>query len=311
MPVADLRRLDLNLLVVFQHLLELRSLSAVARRLDLTQPAVSNALRRLRDTLGDDLFVRTGQGMLPTPFAERLAGPVGEALGLLTRMLEADEVFDPSASTRRFRIAMSDVGEIHFMPRLMEICAQRAPGVRIDSVRSGGPELQRELEAGRIDLAVGAFDDLGGDVVQRMLFRQGYVTLFRQGHPQAHEGMGLKAFRAQKHLAVSRAAPYGQVNQALEAAGIALQSHFSVPHFSAVPYIVSTTDLLATVPAKLAASAAPRFGLGMLAPPLRVPPLQTNLYWQRRFQRDGGSQWLRGLIVDLYAESSGGGAKLR
>ncbi|SAI27240.1 LysR family transcriptional regulator [Bordetella ansorpii] len=305
MPVADPRRLDLNLLVVFQHLLELRNLSAVARRLDLTQPAVSNALRRLRESLGDDLFVRTGQGMLPTPFAERLAGPVGEALGLLTRMLDADEVFDPISSTRRFRIAMSDVGEIHFMPRLMETCAQRAPGVRIDSVRASGAELQRELELGHIDLAVGAFDDLGGDVVQRMLFRQGYMTLFRDGHPQAHEGMSLKAFRAQNHLAVSRAAPYGQVNQALEAAGISLQAHFSVPHFSAVPYILSATDLLATVPAKLAASAAPRFGLRMLAPPLRVPPLQTNLYWQRRFQRDGGSLWLRGLIVDLFAEPAG------
>jgi len=303
--VADLRKLDLNLLVVFQHLLELRSISAAARRLDLTQPAVSNALRRLRTAFGDDLFVRTGQGMLPTPLAERMAGPVGEALALLSRTLDADEAFDPAVSTRRFRIAMSDVGEIHFMPRLMEACAQRAPGVRVDSVRLTGADLQREMEAGRVDLAVGAFEDLGADTMQRMLFRQGYVTLFRQGHPHAHEGMGLKAFRAQRHLAVSRAAPYGQVNQALEAAGILLQAHFSVPHFAAVPYIVSTTDLLATVPAKLAASAAPHFGLRTLTPPLRVPPLQTNLYWQRRFQRDGGNQWLRGLLAQLFAEPAG------
>jgi len=301
--MADLRHLDLNLLVVFQHLLELRNISAVARRLDLSQPAVSNALRRLRDTFGDDLFVRTGQGMLPTPQAERLAGPIAEALGLLDRLLDADEGFEPETSTRHFRIAMTDVGEIHFMPRLMEICAQRAPGARIDSVRVAGPDLQRDMEAGRVDLAVGAFHELGGDIMHRMLFRQGYVTLFRKGHPQAHEGMGIKAFRAQQHLVVSHAAPYGQVNQALEAAGIALHEHHSVPHFTAVPYVVSTTNLLATVPAKLADSAAPRFGLQMMVPPVKVPPLQTNLYWQRRFQRDGGNMWLRGLLLELFAQS--------
>ncbi|WP_459615703.1 LysR family transcriptional regulator [Bordetella sp. 2513F-2] len=300
--MLDPRSLDLNLLVVFQHLLELRNISAVARRLDLSQPAVSNALRRLRDTFGDDLFVRTGQGMLPTPLAERIAGPVGEALSLLSGLAEAGAGFDPATSRRRFRIAMTDVGEIHFMPTLMDICAQRAPAVRIDSVRLAGPELQRGLESGAVDAAVGAFDDLGGEIVQRMLFRQGYMTLFRHGHPQAHAGMGLRAFRAQRHLVVSRAAPYGQVNRALEDAGIALHEHFSVPHFSAVPYILSTTDLLATVPAKLAASAAPRFGLQMLQPPVRVPALQTNLYWHRRFQRDAGNAWLRELLAERFAE---------
>lgn len=300
--MAELRDLDLNLLVVFQYLLEERNLSAVARRLDLSQPAVSNALRRLRQALGDDLFVRTSHGMQPTPQAERLGGPVGEALALLSHTLDASQDFRPHASDRRFRIAMSDVGEIHFMPRLMEQCALQAPAVRIDSVRLQGADLQREMDAGRVDLAVGAFEELGSGIMQRMLFRQGYATLFRGSHPTAHEGMTLKAFRAERHLAVSRAAPYGQVNQSLEKAGVALASHFSVPHFAAVPYIVSTTDLLATVPRKLAVSAAPHFQLGMLTPPLRVPALQTNLYWHRRFHRDSGSQWLRTLIVRTFAD---------
>ena len=302
-PVTDLRTLDLNLLVILQHLLQERSISAVARRLDLSQPAVSNALRRLRTAFGDELFVRTGQGMQPTPRAERMAGPVSEALDLLAHMVEeSDEAFDPAHSTRRFRIAMTDVGEIHFMPSLMEACARVAPEVRIDSLRLQGADLQRELDAGRVDLAVGAFEELAGGVVQRMLFRQGYATLFRAGHPSARAGMSLKAFRAERHLVVSRAAPYGQVNQSLERAGVRLEAHFSVPHFAAVPYIVSTTDLLATVPQKLAASAAPHFGLHVLTPPIRVPALQTNLYWHRRFQRDGGNQWLRGLIIETFAD---------
>src|SRR5690606_31410446 len=127
--MAELRNIDLNLLVVFQHLLEERNISAVARRLDVSQPAVSNALRRLRTVLGDELFVRTGQGMQPTPQAERLGGPLGEALALLSHTLDATHDFHPADSQRRFRIAMSDVGEIYFMPRLMEYCAQHAPGV--------------------------------------------------------------------------------------------------------------------------------------------------------------------------------------
>ncbi len=309
--MLDLRQLDLNLLVVFQHLLAQRNISAVARQLDLSQPAVSNALRRLRTAFGDDLFVRCGQGMLPTPMAERMAGPVTEALGLLSNLADADEGFDPAASQRRFRIALSDVGEIHFMPTLMEICAQRAPGVRIDAQRVAGPDLQRALESGGTDLAIGAFEGLGGEIVQRMLFRQGYVTLFRAGHPQASEKMTPRAFRAQRHLIVSHAAPFGQVNQALQDAGVALADHFSVPHFSAVPYIVSTTDLLATVPEKLAASAAPHFGLRTLAPPLRVPPLQTNLYWHRRFQRDAGSLWLRELLVQGFGYPASASARAR
>lgn len=302
--MAELRNIDLNLLVVFQHLLEDRNISAVARRLHLSQPAVSNALRRLRTVLGDELFVRTAHGMQPTPHAERLGGPVGEALALLSHTLDATHDFQAVDSDRRFRIAMSDVGEIHFMPRLIEQCSRYAPSVRIDSLRLSGADLRREMDAGRVDLAIGAFDALGSGFMQRMLFRQGYATLFRRGHPTAHEGMSVKAFRAQRHLVVSHAAPYGQVNQSLEKAGVTLDAHFSVPHFSAVPYIVGTTDLLATVPKKLADTVAAHFQLGVLVPPLRVPALQTNLYWHRRFHRDSGNLWLRAMMVDTFADAA-------
>jgi DNA-binding transcriptional LysR family regulator len=301
--MPDLLTLDLNLLVVFQFLMEDRNLSAVARRMGISQPAASNALRRLRAAFNDELFVRTPQGMLPTPYAQHLAGSVAEALSMLAHALDTPPGFEPAASTRRFRVAMTDAGEIHFMPGLMERCARDAPGVRVESVRLQGAELQHALDAGQVDMALGAFQGLGGGLLQRMLFRQGYATLFRRDHPTAHEGMGLKAFRAERHLMVTHAAPYGQVNQALEKAGVTLAAHFSVPHFAAVPYIVSATDLLATVPRKLADSAAPRFGLRMMTPPLRVPALQSNLYWHRRFHRDGGNQWLRALIADCFGHA--------
>ena len=136
--------------------------------------------------------------------------------------------------------------------------------------------------------------------MQRMLFRQGYATLFRQAHPTAHAGMGLKAFRAERHLIVSRAAPYGQVNQSMERAG------WTWPSISACRIFGGAVHRQHDEPAghrarKLAASAAPPFGLRFLTPPLKVPALQTNMYWQRRYDRDGGNLWLRGLIVDAFA----------
>jgi len=298
--MTDLRSVDLNLLVVFQQIMASRNLSETARQLDMSQPAVSHALRRLRERMNDELFVRTAQGMQPTPLAERLDAPVAEALSALHHVFAAQDDFDPATSARRFRLAMTDVGEIYFMPVLIEHCARHAPGVRLDTVRVAGADLAREMAAGRIDAAVGAFDRVGAGTFQRMLFRQGYATLFRRGHPTAHAEMGLKAFRAERHLIVSRAAPYGQVNQALARAGVGLEDYYSVPHFSAVPYILSVTDLLATVPEKLAASAAPRFDLLQLTPPVRVPQLQTNLYWPRRVQREPANQWLRDMVMDAF-----------
>ncbi len=299
--MIDLRGLDLNLLVILQGLLEERSISAVARRLDLSQPAVSNALRRLRTALDDELFVRSANTMQPTPLAERLAEPVGEALSLLSHMLDFREVFAPGEGTRRFRVAMSDVGEIHFMPGLLAQCAIQAPGVRIDTVRLAGTELRRDMEAGRVDLAIGAFaEDLGTGFFQRRLFDQGYLTLHRPGLPGVGPGMGRPAFVAQRHLLVSRAQPYGQINASLERAGVVLADHFSVPHFGAVPYILASNDVLATVPEKLAQSVAARFDLATLRPPVRVPRLPTHLFWPRRLHRDAANQWLRGLLVEQF-----------
>lgn len=124
----DLRDLDLNLLLVFNELAAKRRVNAVAHALGITQPAVSNALRRLRRRLGDELFLRTPQGMAPTPFAERLVGPVADALRTLQGALDQRTAFDPATSTRTFVLAMTDIGEIYFLPPLMERLARVAPG---------------------------------------------------------------------------------------------------------------------------------------------------------------------------------------
>jgi DNA-binding transcriptional LysR family regulator len=247
--------------------------------------------------------VRTTEGMQPTPYAERMSEQVAAALAQLEQALQPEQSFDPATSRRRFTIAMTDVGEMYFMPRLIEACARVAPQVDIASRRAGLVDLRTEMEAGRIDLAIGAFDDAPAVLYQRRLFRQAYVNLFRRGHPLAGETLTTKRLAAARHLVVtSMESPYDTINAALAQAGVDLTASFSVPHFAAVPYIVSTTDLVATVPQKLAERAAGPFQLEAVKSPLKLPALQTNMFWHRRYNQDEGNRWLRALVAEHFAE---------
>ncbi|WP_413675308.1 LysR family transcriptional regulator [Massilia cellulosiltytica] len=295
--------IDLNLLSVFQEVYRERQISAAARRLGLTQSAVSNALARLRRTFGDELFVRTAYGMQPTPLAQQMAEPIGAAMAQVALALSQRSRFDPATSARRFTLAMTDVGEVYFMPVLIERCRTVAPNVEIASLRANGLTLKDDMETGRVDLAIGAFEDVSEALYHRALFRQPFVSMFRKDHPLAKGKVDLERFVAAPHLIVDAAqSPYDRINGLLEKAGVTAGARFRVPHFTAVPYIVSTSELVVTVPQKLAESAAGPFGLKWIEPPLALPALQTNVFWHRRFNHDPGIQWLRGLIADVFAE---------
>lgn len=301
--MIEAKDVDLNLLVVFHEVFQDRQISSAARRLNLSQPAVSNALARLRRTFGDELFVRTAQGMQPTPLAQQLAEPVAAALSHVAKALNRQESFSATASRRHFTLAMTDVGEVYFMPALIDTLNRLAPGIRISTVRASAIDLKTEMESGRVDLAIGAFGNVSGALYQRRLFRQNYVSMFRHGHPIGKTQTTLKDFLAARHLVVlSQESPYDRINQNLEKAGIQASASFCVPHFTAVPYIVSVTDLIVTVPQKLAERAATPFNLIYIRPPLRLPSLQTNMFWHRRFSQDEGNLWLRNFISTHFSE---------
>ncbi|OYO29012.1 LysR family transcriptional regulator [Janthinobacterium sp. PC23-8] len=301
--MIDIRNIDLNLLVVFHEVYRERQISMAARRLHLSQSAVSNALGRLRRTFNDELFVRTAQGMQPTPYALLLAEPVAGALATLAEAFKPPQAFDAASSARHFRLAMSDVGEVYFMPVLVELLRQQAPQVQLSTVRAGAIDIKTEMEAGRVDLAIGAFDDVSGALYQRRLFEQAYVTMFRKGHALGNGQPTLTRFLACEHLLVASSdSPYDKVNALLEKAGVRAAASCQVPHFTAVPYIVGGTDLVVTVPEKLAQRAAAPFNLEYLRPPLALPTLQTNIFWHRRYTQDAGNQWLRTLLAETFAE---------
>ena len=298
----DLRDIDLNLLVVFNQLLVERRVSKVAEKLGLSQPAVSNALARLRKLLGDELFLRTPRGMEPTPFAGELAEPVAYALGMIHGALNQRSSFDAATSRRSFTIGMTDIGEIYFLPSLMVELARVAPGVSVSTVRNTAVNLKDEMEAGHVDLALGLLPQLKGGFFQRRLFRQRYVCMFRKGHRLDKRKISLAEFSAADHVVVvSAGTGHGKVDELLERNGVQRRVRLTVPHFVAVGHILRATDMVATVPEAFAQQVATAFELVSVPHPAGLPDIAINMFWHAKFHKDPANQWLRGLIFEMHS----------
>ena len=301
----ELTDIDLNQLVLFQQLMVERRVSKVAENLGLTQPAVSNTLARLRRQFGDDLFVRTPKGMVPTPLAEQMAGPIGEALALLHNGLNPPSRFDPASVQRSITIGMTDIGEIVFLPALLAHLRQVAPGLALTTVRTTASTLREDMEAGLVDLAIGPLPQLKGGFFQRRLFRQRYVCLFRQGHPLDRGQMSLADFQAAEHLViVSAGTGHGKVDDLIRRAGIERRMRLTVPHFVSVGHILQRSDMVATVTERLAERLAGPFGLQFLPHPIDLPDVAINLFWHAKVHRSPAHQWLRGLVFDLFGDDT-------
>jgi DNA-binding transcriptional LysR family regulator len=305
MSAMDLQAFDLNLLRVLRQLLRQRSVSAAAASLGLTQPALSNALRRLRGQLDDPLFVRTPAGMEPTPYALSISAPLEEALSLVGQALSRPRGFDAVTSARQMALAMTDIGEIVFLPRLLQTLRERAPGLTLATRRPSAGRLREDMESGRVDLAVGHLLDAGFH--QRGLFTQRHVCLLRRGHPldprSTRRSLTRAEFMAADHVAVESAGTgNAQIETLLERAGVKRRVRLTVPHFVAVGHIVSASDLVATVTEKFAERCAAPFGLRALPHPIKLPEIAIQLRWHERAHRDPAQRWLRALMIELFAD---------
>ncbi|TMH66655.1 MAG: LysR family transcriptional regulator [Betaproteobacteria bacterium] len=276
----NVRDVDLNLLRVFDAVLRERGVTPAAAGLGLTQPAVSNALSRLRGVFGDPLFVRTPSGMDATPFARELAEPVRQALALLESALAHGPGFDPPSATRAFRFYMSDLGQIEFLPPLLERVQKQAPGVRLEAVALEVEDIASALAAGALDLAVGFLPGLGPPVGRRALFRDPYLCLMRADHP-------VRSLTKKKFL---------EASHALVTYRIALR----VPHFTVVPMVLERTDLILTLPARVARVFERRGKLKSLPPPVPIPQAEVAVHWHERFEADPGNRWLREQVIELF-----------
>jgi DNA-binding transcriptional LysR family regulator len=299
---VELEEVDLNLLIVFRQLLIEKRVSKVAENLGLTQPAISNALARLRKLLGDELFTRTPQGMEPTPYAEQLAESVTYALGMIHSALNQKSGFDPATARRAFTVGMTDIGEIWFLPRLVDALVRAAPNVSISTVRNTSINLKDEMEAAKVDMALGLLPQLKAGFFQRRILQTRYVCLMRKGHPLDKRRITLQEFSATEHVSVvAQGTGHGQVDEVMQRSGIQRRVRLTVPHFTAVAHIVQTTDLVATVPEPLAQRIAEPFGLTYLPHPAKLPEASINLFWHARVHKDPANVWLRNLIFEQFA----------
>jgi len=300
----DITRLDLNLLVVFHHLLIHKRVSVIAPLLGMSQPAVSSALGRLRAHLGDELFLRTQGGMTPTPYALQLAEPVAMALDGLQQALNVRAAFDPLTSTRSFTLAMTDVGEMYFLPVLVDALTRAAPGVTLQVVSVTQASLKEDMATGRIDLAMGLLPQLQAGFFQQALFRQKYICLMRRGHPlAAGNKLTLNSFTQAEHVRIVAAGTgHGRVDVALENQKLHRQFRLTVPHYVALGDVLSHSDLMATVPERFADRTLEPFGLIKRDLPIPVDESAIHQFWHSRLHRDPGHQWLRRYICTLFGD---------
>jgi DNA-binding transcriptional LysR family regulator len=299
----NVQDIDLNLLRVFDAVLRERGVTPAAARLGLTQPAVSNALARLRALFGDALFVRTPAGMDATPFARGVADPVRQALALLESALAHGPGFEPASSTRGFRFYMSDLGQVEFLPPLVERVQRAAPGVRLEAVAADLEHIGEALGTGALDLAVGFLPALGPPVARRALFRDPYVCLMRSDHPAIGKKLTRKKFIEASHVLVTyRGGGHRVIEEALERAGVARRIALRVPHFTVVPMVLARTDLILTLPARVARVYERQGSFKSLAPPVAMPPAEVAVHWHERFEADPGNRWLRDQVIELFSE---------
>jgi DNA-binding transcriptional LysR family regulator len=302
--ILELNDIDLNLLVVFNELLIERRVARVADKLGLTQPSVSNALSRLRKLLQDDLFIRTSKGMEPTLYASQLAEPIRFALNTIRSSLNQQAEFSPATSTRRFTIGMAHVGEIYFLPKLMDRLARVAPHVSVSTLRNTAVDLRDAMQAGQVDLAMGLLPQLKAGFLQRSLFQQAYVCMFRQGHPLQGKKISLKQFTEADHIVVvSPGTGHAKVDDMIERKGIRRNVRLTVPHFVAVGHILSNTDMIATVPERYAMECLAPFKLAYVKHPVELPRIGINIFWHAKVHKEPGNQWLRNLIADTFSDA--------
>ena len=300
------RRVDLNLVVVFEAIYAVRNLTAAGQRLGLSQPAMSHALSRLRWAFKDPLFVRLPRGLQPTPFADEIAPALVEGLAAIRGSFER-AAFDPATSTRIFTIAMSDIGEVAHLPRVFGAANAQAPRARIRTVELSPADARAALAEGKVDMALGLNLPAGAPFRHALLIQHGYATIARAGHPLIRSRLTLGQFRKADHLLVMPTGPaiHGEsIARALTKidARIALE----VAHFHPVAAIVTQSDLITTIPRGLAETLAQLVGIRVFTPPLALPKVQISLYWHERYHRDPGNEWLRGIYVrEITAKYSG------
>jgi len=294
--------INLSLVRVFCSIYEARSISRAATTLGLTQPAVSYSLSLLRRELGDPLFVRSRTGMLPTPSAESLYTAFNRGLETIDQACSSLSTFDPRTSNRRFRIAMSDIGEMVYLPPLLAALNVNAPAISIEVLQVRFENTVRALRAEQVDFAIGYLPGLAPQTASARIFTERYICMFRPGHPVIKKTLTLEQFQQCRHVMVS--SPFSRLNVFLDILAERFRRNVALQlvHFTSVPAIVAQSDLVVTLPSRVARIFSSTHRLRTAPLPLAIPSFDVRLHWHARSEGDRGHEWMRQLMVRILSK---------
>ena len=289
---------DLNLLIVFDAVMHERSVTRAGSRIGLSQPAMSHALNRLRYMLKDELFVRTPEGMVPTPRAEMLAHPLRNALSEMQLALEP-AAFDPAASDRRFALAINNYAAVVLAPPLVAAVSAGAPAVHLALRPSGTLDIVERLDRGDLDLTIGSVDSPGERFATAPLLEDPFIMVMRRGHPASRRKLSAAAFAALPHLEISSSGEdTGFIDRWLVASGLVRRIGLRAPYLSAGPILVQS-DMVATLSRRIAQEFVRNHPLQIREPPYDSPRVRTTMLWHRRLDRHPAHRWLRDVILSV------------
>lgn len=296
----DLVHYDLNLLRIFLALMEERNVTRTAARMGITQPALSNALARLREMLHDPLFTRERYGMRPTARAEELARPIAAALESIDAVILGGHSFDPAVGSQLFTIAPNSYVELVLMPAIVARVGEQAPGIKLRLTPFGTDLVETGVTSGQTAVVLGRFPDPPDNLVVQHLADEGFACVVRAGHPRVRGTLSKKLYEELKHVNVL---PPGRLRvglfQALERQHLRRDVAVSVTHFQAVPEMIAVTDYCATLPNLLCRRLARDRRLRVVPAPVDLGTFPIEMAWHVRYRNDPAHAWLRGLIADV------------
>jgi len=293
---------DARMLVLFDEIYRTQSMTRAAERLDVSQPTASIWLGKLRRQWHDPLFVRTSAGMQPTPRADALIGPAREALALLRGLSGGAQAFDPASAQRSFRICMTDASHITLLPRLLAHVRAVAPTMRLHVVNITAATAHL-LETGEADLALGFIPGLEAGFHEQRLYVQDFICLVSVQHPRIGAALTARAYKDEAHIGILSSTSYPMLQNALKRQGIDRRVQLELPGFLGLAAIVSSTDLIATVPRTIGETLARTGSIRVFPCPVRVPTFMVKQYWHARYHHDPGLRWLRGVCAQLFTRT--------
>ena len=300
----DIKDIDLNLLAVFEALWGEKNVSLAARRIGLSQPAMSAALSRLRGVYKDPLFVRSPQGMVPTHKALSIEKPIREALAIVRTSFQEGEKFEPQDCEKKFQMAMTDWVSLKFLPRLIAILKKKAPSVGVTIYNLTPKQMHDMLLAGDLDLAITGQENYGSGKYQQTLYRaEEYRTIASSQHPKIRNHLSLEDFVAFPHILFSpQGKGLGDVDRALAKKKLKRKIALRIPYALSIPALIENTDFISTVPRSLAETFSSIAKIRVFMPPMSLPTHDLVQYWSQENHTNPAHEWFRSLVAEVFKE---------